>query len=125
MNPEPLPRTLYDKAKKLKLANIILEFSGGSDEGYLSVCLTPSNHPDDEPNPALDAEIDSFSDEVEEWAWSVYDYSGAGDGSDYGDDITYDLVEGKVTYSEWAMVREDQPVEEMKLKCVNEQNDNP
>ena len=35
------------------------------------------------------------------WAWEVYSYSGAGDGSDYGDDIVYDLVNKKVTTSEW------------------------
>jgi hypothetical protein len=42
-----------------------------------------------------------FANQVEDWAWEVYSYSGAGDGSDYGDDITYDLVKNKVSTSEW------------------------
>jgi hypothetical protein len=36
----------------------------------------------------------------------VYEYSGAGDGTDYGDNITYNLVEGKVTTQEWCHVEQ-------------------
>jgi hypothetical protein len=39
--------------------------------------------------------------EVEEWAYDSYGYSGAGDGTEYGDDITYDLVTNKVSTQEW------------------------
>ncbi|NBW85150.1 MAG: hypothetical protein EBR50_07575 [Proteobacteria bacterium] len=94
MNAAPLKKEIYDKAKALEIDTIILNFSGGSDEGYLEVELEP-NHDCD------------FANEIEEWAWSVYSYSGAGDGSDYGDTIKYDLENNEVTTSEYYMVRED------------------
>lgn len=116
MQPQPLPKTLYESGKQLKLSKLFLEFSGGSDEGFLNVdCKLQEDEP--QPNEKL---LRSYLDQVEEWAWQVYDYSGAGDGSDYGDDITYDLVEDKIKYSEWCMVREDQPEEEMTLECAND-----
>ena len=46
--------------------------------------------------------------EIEEWAWEAYSYSGAGDGSDYGDDITYNLVENTVETQEWFTSRDYQ-----------------
>lgn len=110
---QPLPKKLFEKAKQLKLAEILLEFSGGSDEGYLYVYLTSCGHPDDEKpdgrehNPELYAEIEAFSVEVEEWAWLVYEYTGGGDGSGYGDNIVYNLVENKVTTSYWYMAPVD------------------
>lgn len=116
MKPQPLPKHLLEKAKQFQLAEIVLEFSGGNDEGYLNVS-TGQNEGVPEPD---SKELQAFHGEVEQWAWEVYDYSGAGDGNDYGDDITYDLDKNKVTYSEWCMVREDQPAEEMNLECATE-----
>jgi hypothetical protein len=88
MRAEPLKKELYTKAKELGIEKIILQFSGGSDEGNLNVDLEPEWNQD-------------FANAVEDWAWEVYSYSGAGDGSDYGDDIEYDLVNNKVSTSEW------------------------
>jgi hypothetical protein len=88
MRAEPLKKELYTKAKELGVEKIILQFSGGNDEGNLNVDLEPEWSQD-------------FANQVEGWAWEVYSYSGAGDGSDYGDDITYDLVKNKVSTSEW------------------------
>ena len=87
---EPLKKEIYNKAKELGIETIELRFSGGSDEGYLDVYTTPDNS-------ALESEI-------EEWAWEAYEYSGAGEGNDYGDNITYNIKEGKATSSEWFMV---------------------
>lgn len=88
MQAEPLSKDIYNKAKELGITKITLSFSGGSDEGYLDVSCEPYD-------------IDASSLDIEDWAWSVYDYSGAGDGTDYGDNIVYDLKEGKVSTSEW------------------------
>ena len=88
MRAEPLKKELYAKAKELGVEKIILQFSGGNDEGNLNIDLEPEWNQD-------------FANQVEDWAWEVYSYSGAGDGSDYGDDITYDLVKNKVSTSEW------------------------
>jgi len=88
---QPLTKKIYDKAVSLGVTQIGLHFSGGSDEGYLNVSIQPWN-----------AEL---SDEVEDWAWGVYEYSGAGDGSEYGDDIIYNIADKTVSGSPWYMAR--------------------
>lgn len=96
MKAEALKKDIYNKAKAMGVDKIILSFSGGNDEGFLTVAIEPSDK--------HTAELESA---IEDWAWSVYNYSGAGEGHDYGDDITYDLANGKVITNDWAM----QPVE--------------
>lgn len=89
---QPLPARIVAKAQQLKIEIITLNFSGGSDEGCLNVDVDSSQDtvaPHD------------FLDEIERWAWGAYSYSGAGDGSDYGDDITYNLKEGTASVSDW------------------------
>lgn len=88
----PLPKSLYEKAKSLGVEKIFLSFSGGSDEGHLSVDLQPGLD---------DANSYAFLNEIEDWAFDAYAYGGAGDGNDYGDDVTYDLVEKTASHSEW------------------------
>lgn len=102
MNPEPMNKALYEKAKSMGITKIELEFQGGSDEGYLNVGLHNT-----EGSVPYGQETD-LSQEIEEWAWQVYSYSGAGDGSDYGDDITYNLVENTVETQEWYTSRDYQ-----------------
>lgn len=100
MTIEPLNKDIYNKALALGIDRIILSFAGGSDEGYLNVGVEPwdSNK---------SAECNELSAEIENWAWEVYSYSGAGDGSDYGDDITYDLKNKRVSSSEWFTARQE------------------
>ena len=88
----PLKKELLEKAQKLGVEEIVLHFSGGNDEGYLNVAL----------HPKWDAD---FAEEVENWAWEVYGYNGAGDGTDYGDDVTYNIVEKMALTEEWYMTR--------------------
>lgn len=96
MNIEPLSKKIYDKAVALGITQIALHFSGGSDEGYLNVYLT---------GPKGWESNTEFEQEIEGWAWDTYDYSGAGDGHDYGDDIMYDIVNKKATSESWYMAR--------------------
>jgi len=113
MNAEPLNKEIYNKALKLGITKITLNFSGGSDEGCLFVELDG-----DFPN---NKQLSDFSYEIENWAWEAYSYSGAGDGSDYGDDIVYDLVNKKVTTSEWFTERRYDPGEEGSLTVAEEE----
>lgn len=94
---EPISKSIFDKAKKFGVTEIVLNFSGGSDEGYLEVLTSPS---------AVLAG-NQFDEEIEEWAWEAYSYGGAGDGSQYGDNITYNLNEGTVEHSSWYHVIQD------------------
>lgn len=89
---ELLKRCLDTGVEQVKLS-----FQGGSDEGFLTVRLLPEGSGAD----------DTLETDIEEWAWRVYSYSGAGDGNDYGDDITYDLKAKKIITSEWTMERQD------------------
>ena len=50
---------------------------------------------------AVVLEIPNFEMQVEDWVWDHYDYSGAGDGTPYGDVVYYDLVNKKITTQEW------------------------
>ena len=108
MHIKPLSKAIHAKAKSLGVTKITLKFSGGSDEGYLTVDLE-----------GVDAYGTDIEKEIEEWAWSVYEYSGAGDGNDYGDDITYDLENSKVESNEWHMVRQDNGFESDDLELDN------
>lgn len=107
-NPQPLTKEIYNKAKEFGVDKIVLNWSGGNDEGHLYVIFYP-NIDDREKFSQLDKMVDK-------WAWDAYSYSGAGDGSDYGDDIEYDLVKGTVTTSEWYTSRVDGGSDEVKLE---------
>ena len=109
MNIEPLSKKIYDKAVSLGITQIELKFSGGSDEGYLNVYVN------DEKGFSSNTELEQ---EIEEWAWQAYGYSGAGDGSDYGDDVVYDLVEKTATASSWHMERTEGDSEDAALEIA-------
>ena len=99
---QPLSKKIYDLAKQHEATYITLRFQGGDDQGYLYID-TDSR--------------ENIEKEIEDWAWDVYSYSGAGDGNDYGDNITYNLVNNTVTHEEWYMVQTQNsyPAEELEL----------
>lgn len=87
----PMPKDLLSLLKEAGIKEVLLRFSGGSDEGHLYVELTPDL------NTIGSQGLES---KVYDWAQDAYEYSGAGDGSDYGDNYTYDL-EAKTVAHEW------------------------
>ena len=98
MNAEPISKELYNKLIAEGINDVKLSFSGGNDEGYLDVTIYPHLDPSDEA-------VRNLIKKIEDWAWSVYSYSGAGEGIDYGDEIIYDLKNKKVRTSEWTYER--------------------
>jgi hypothetical protein len=112
MEANPLPQHLYEKALEKGVERICLNFSGGNDEGYLTVDISP-----------WDRNTPELSQEIEEWAWDSYSYSGAGDGSDYGDDITYDLVNKKTYTESWYMERKTEDGETDDLHIASSKED--
>lgn len=92
MKIKPLPKDIYDSLIAEGATKLRLEFSGGSDEGHL--CIGSAHSSD-------------LENRIEDWAYDAYSYSGAGDGTDYGDDIEYDLTTMTATHQEWFMARED------------------
>jgi len=107
-NIQPLKKELYNRAKALGITNIILNFSGGNDEGYLNITLLPWDQNKRDDYAKLNADI-------EDWTWEVYSYSGAGDGGEYGDDIEYDLEKNMASCSEWYTARTEGETERIPL----------
>ena len=107
MEAEPLPRKIFDELKRQSIAELELQFSGGSDVGYLTVQFK------DESGQIMDGDFDEFKEQVENWAWEVYDYSGAGCGSDFGDNIAYNVENNTVKTASWeTTIKEWPPGEE-------------
>jgi len=111
MNAEPLNKEIYNKAITMGITKITLNFSGGNDEGSLNVELTPYTDENGNDKNEFTRRFDMVSyskltNDIENWAWDVYSYSGAGEGNDYGDDIVYDLVNKTVSTSEWFTERQ-------------------
>ena len=105
MQIEPLSKKIYDKAVSLGVTQIELNFSGGNDEGYLTVNLKGEYNED-------------FEQEVTDWGYTTYGYSGAGDGNDYGDDVVYDLLNKTATASSWSMQRTEGDSEDAALEIA-------
>jgi hypothetical protein len=109
MNIEPLSKKIYDKAVSLGVTQIELKFSGGNDEGYLTVYLDGKE--------GWESNTE-FEQEIEGWAWEAYGYSGAGDGSDYGDNVVYNLLNKTATVSSWSMQRTEGDSEDAALEIA-------
>ena len=125
MNAEPLNKEIYNKAITMGITKITLNFSGGNDEGSLNVELTPYTDENGNDKNEFTRRFDMVSyskltNDIENWAWDVYSYSGAGEGSDYGDDIVYDLVNKTVSTSEWFTERQYRDSDEHTMEFADE-----
>jgi len=103
----PLPRYLFDRLVEAGVSTLYLNFSGGSDEGYLYIGLLRESGERAE----CRTDMKDLVQAVDDWAWQVFDYSGAGDGADYGDDYEYDLKNMTTQHTEWCTVRKYQDTE--------------
>jgi hypothetical protein len=99
ITPQPIPAELYSKMIEAGIEKLELKFEGGSDEGW---CYTSCYNAEHMP---LTDEQRKVQLEAEEWAEETYHYSGAGDGTPYGDDVTYDLKNMTYEHEEWYMAR--------------------
>jgi hypothetical protein len=126
LSPIPLPKKLYDEAKELGISSIELEFRGGNDEGNLYVVLVAPKTDDLVKIVKRKQRVSKLETDVETWAFDAYQYSGAGDGNDYGDDVTYNLETMKASVSSWMMERVDlDPDPEVSIEIETEnENEN-
>ena len=107
MNIEPLSKKIYDTAVSLKVEIIKLHFeSGGWGAGYLDVQL------DGMIESPYNKELLQFIKDVERWAWDVYSYNGAGDGTEFGDSITYELNRKIAHRTEWWYERQERKIDD-------------
>lgn len=95
---KPLTKKLKTRLVELGVTKFDVNWSGGCDEGYGNVSITdykeePKMYPTNETNEAYDL--------IHDWAIEKGWYSGAGDGTDYGDSYHYDLEKGTVSHTDW------------------------
>ena len=89
---QPLNKKIYQILQEKNIEKLILRFSGGSDEGYLEIYTEGKNELTEEETK-----------EIDDWAWETFSYSGAGEGNQYGDNLTYNLKNMTVEHEEWYM----------------------
>lgn len=124
LSPIPLPKKIYEKAKELGVSSIELGFSGGDDEGHLYVQLVESKTDDLVKIVRRKQQLSTLETDIETWAFDAYRYSGAGDGNDYGDNVTYNLETMKASVSSWMMERVDfKPDEAVSIEIEDENED--
>ena len=91
-----LPKTLYNKARKLDVVAFMISIEGGSDQAYLNAELEISEKRlDGKDRWTFVQGSDPHKElliEIEEFGWEEHGHSGAGEGSAYGDRFRYDLV---------------------------------
>ena len=109
----PVPKKFFDQAKALDVEKIVIEFSGGSDEGHIDVYFNPSSWKPGEGLPPGRSELMRL---MNDWAFEKMCFSGAGP-PDHGGSITYCLKTNKVSVERWVMTctteddRSDLPLE--------------
>ena len=100
-----LPKTLYNKARKLDVEAFTISIEGGSDQAYLNAEIEISEKRlngknvwefvrESEPHKELMHELERFG-------WERHGHSGAGEGAAYGDHFRYDLVNKTISRTEW------------------------
>lgn len=92
-DPQPLPKSLKEKLREAGIKKFTLEWQGGDDQGDLEI-TGPFGWDD----PIYKA--------IQDWAYRSFCYSGAGDGTPYGDNYTYDIVAETIEHESWAERRE-------------------
>lgn len=108
----PLTKTLRDACVDAGVKYFILRFEGGDDQGFLNVELY---YKDGETVDSL-----TLTESIQDWAYDAYNYSGAGDGSPYGDNYTYNLVDNTVKHDSWRSVVEHDAGDKVNLEIADD-----
>ena len=101
ITPPPLPLKFMTRALTADIELIIINWSGGSDEGHLSVNFKDKNGATTSSWGEHRPLIETLFADIEGWCYDTMDYGGAGDGRSYGDIIRYNLKEGTVSTETW------------------------
>lgn len=101
ITPPPLPLRFMTRALTANVELIIINWSGGSDEGHLDVQLQDETGKIISSWRGTNPLLQPLLAEIEEWCYDAIPYNGAGDGSSYGDTIRYNLKEGTVSTEAW------------------------
>lgn len=123
LSPINLPKAIFNRAVELGVKSITLNFRGGNDEGYLDVFIIEKKDPKQLKPAERSKGISDLEMEIQSWADNAYEYSGAGDGTEYGDDVTYDLEKMKASTSSWCMERVDGEDEEFDFKAEDDEDE--
>ncbi|MBT94300.1 MAG: hypothetical protein CMA60_05685 [Euryarchaeota archaeon] len=109
----PIPKELFELCEKECISEVIISWSGGNDEGYVEVTAWKVGEEkgswymaEQERNDVEKAAIRVIENKFEVWA-DEHSYSGAGEGSPYGHDLTIDILNKKMSAEQWWMERVD------------------
>ena len=111
-NIAPIPKELFDLCEEECISEVIITWEGGSDEGYVTVTAWKEGEEKnwltllEKRNDVEKAVIEVIEKKFEVWA-DNHCYSGAGDGSPYGHDLTIDILNKKMSAEQWWMERVD------------------
>lgn len=109
----PLTKTLRDACVDAGVKYFILRFEGGDDQGVLDVELYYKDE-------VGGGDSSTLTESIEDWAYNAYNYSGAGDGSPYGDNYTYNLVDNTVKHDSWHSVVEHDAGDKVNLEIADD-----
>ena len=109
----PIPKELFELCEEECISEVIISWEGGSDEGYVTVKAWKEYEEkswykaSQERSDVEKAVIEVIENKFEDWA-GEHSYSGAGEGSPYGHDLTIDILNKKMSAEHWYMVRVDE-----------------
>ena len=109
----PIPKELFELCEEECISEVIICWEGGSDEGYVTVTAWKEGEEKNwykasqERNDVVKAVIEVIEKKFEDWA-DNHRYSGAGEGSPYGHDLTIDILNKKMSCEQWWMQRVDE-----------------
>lgn len=98
---KPLTKELKTRLVELGVAKFDVNWSGGCDEGMGDVSVYYKKESVVEVARQKGYQSDPAYDLIYDWAVGKGWYSGAGDGTDYGDSYHYDLDKGTVSHTDW------------------------
>lgn len=115
IGPTHMSRELLEEAKRLGIETISVDLSGGSDEAFVDVSFDAGSTDDKEIERARSALEESVREVVEDTVCDKYGFSGAGEGTDYGDEYEYHINSGTITKREWSYRRVDEEEEKIEM----------
>ena len=116
----PLTKTLRDACVDAGVKYFILRFEGGDDQGFLNVELCYKDEFGNLVYEVGGGDSSTLTQSIEDWAYDAYNYSGAGDGSPYGDNYTYNLVDNTVKHDSWRSVVEHDAGDKVNLEIADD-----
>ena len=107
MNAPHLNPQHIQQARDMGINTLYVFLEGGSDEGFVE---TRFERPTTELAKEMRLAWVKLEEDIKEYIYDNHPYSGAGDGTPYGEEYTYNFADNSVEGFEWSMQRHDSPI---------------